>query len=571
MDQEIKQQSPNDESFTFAISLSVLNHLGRNLYRSFATVLGEAISNSWDANANNVWIYIDREKSTFLIKDDGDGMTSEDFQNKFLKIGYSKRIGGENVSSKGRPYIGRKGIGKLALLSCAEKVTIISKIDGNDYVGGRINNSGLDKAINDDLIPSDYPLETFDLKKLVQYTKDHKKGTIIYFEGINEGIRNRIEYLKKIIALYFRFSLLDDSFNIFLNNEKITLDNLKDLAESTEFLWNINNIEDPYITEKVTKLKEPIKNIDIDYNIQGFIASVEKPRYLKISTTDEKVSIDLFVNGRLREKDILKHIPTDRLAADYLYGQIHVNELDDELDRFASSREGIVAEDPKFKEFLDRLKSKLSGILEDWDKWRIKNKKEGDPESPRLSKKERSSRGLFNAVSDEYSEPICFKDTKTGDSDTDEGDECKKKVNEWVDDLSDDAQYNFTSYAECFISENLIRKYIEEKNIELSPEAITEIEMRKRNEKLHKNKGNLSIDLRKAPSDSKYLSMGYLANLVDKKETTKEACLPRDANEYKPIRDALMHTALLTGEAKQKLSTVYENIKGRVKKLLFSK
>ena len=33
--------------YTFNISLSILNHLGRNLYRSFITVLGEAISNAW--------------------------------------------------------------------------------------------------------------------------------------------------------------------------------------------------------------------------------------------------------------------------------------------------------------------------------------------------------------------------------------------------------------------------------------------------------------------------------------------------------------------------------------------
>lgn len=45
-----------NKEFTFEISLSVLNHLGRSLYRSFATVLGEAISNSWDADAKTVKI-----------------------------------------------------------------------------------------------------------------------------------------------------------------------------------------------------------------------------------------------------------------------------------------------------------------------------------------------------------------------------------------------------------------------------------------------------------------------------------------------------------------------------------
>ena len=110
------------DEFKFNISLSVLNHLGRNLYRSFITVLGEAISNAWDADATEVRIYIDRENNFFAVKDDGVGMDGKDFQNKFLKIGYSKRKDGKNETPRKRPFIGRKGIGKLALLSCAKKI-----------------------------------------------------------------------------------------------------------------------------------------------------------------------------------------------------------------------------------------------------------------------------------------------------------------------------------------------------------------------------------------------------------------------------------------------------------------
>ena len=98
---------PN-KKYTFAISLSVLNHLGRNLYRNFITVLGEAISNSWDADANNVWIDIGKSDNNFFIRDDGCGMNSSDFQNKFLKIGYSKRKENGMVSPTRRPYIGAR-------------------------------------------------------------------------------------------------------------------------------------------------------------------------------------------------------------------------------------------------------------------------------------------------------------------------------------------------------------------------------------------------------------------------------------------------------------------------------
>src|SRR5262247_1121903 len=98
-------QNGADKKFTFEISLSVLNHLGRSLYRSFATVMGEAISNAWDADAKRVEIFIDKDANSFLIRDDGVGMTGDDFQNRFLKIGYSKRKGGQKASQGGRPFI----------------------------------------------------------------------------------------------------------------------------------------------------------------------------------------------------------------------------------------------------------------------------------------------------------------------------------------------------------------------------------------------------------------------------------------------------------------------------------
>src|SRR5207253_896166 len=279
--------------FTFEISLSVLNHLGRHLYRSFATVLGEAISNAWDADARNVWLYIDRTNDSFVIKDDGLGMSSDDFQNKFLKIGYSKRKGGVTRSKKGRPFIGRKGIGKLALLSSAERITVISKVRGANYVGGVIDNSGLDKAITNDLMPEEYPLDEPAMSLLQKYTVGHSQGTIVYFERMKSGIKNSFEYLKKLIALYFRFSLLDKSFHIFVDGEKITHKQLHELAQKTQFLWTIGQYSDPYVNDlkalfKKAKGDHEIKNVAVErtQGVHGFIASVKKPRDLKIITTD---------------------------------------------------------------------------------------------------------------------------------------------------------------------------------------------------------------------------------------------------------------------------------------------
>ena len=548
------------DKFTFNISLSVLNHLGRNLYRNFITVLGEAISNSWDADAKNVHIYIDKSKNHFVIKDDGNGMKSDDFQNKFLKIGYSKRKDGVDKTDLNRPFIGRKGIGKLALLSCAKRIHVISKTAKTDFVGGIIDNSGLDTAIDDDLNPQQYPLESINYELFNDLTKDFTKGTIIYFEDINDGIRNRIEYIRKLIALFFRFSLIDDTFKIYLNDDPITLNELNDLSQSTQFVWQVNSMEDPFLKEKISATNDHIKQykkLKSTLPITGFIASVEKPSNLKIKQTNETVTVDLYVNGRLREKDLLKHIPSTRIVESYLYGQIHYNNLDGEKDRFTSSREGVISDDPLFQTFLDDLKDNiLKQIIDDWDKWRTELNQDGDAENTtRYTKKERKSKELFDTVVDEFVPP------KTSTN--------RNLVDEWIKSLSNDAQFNLTSYAECFISENLLRKYIKHKKLALSPEAEKNLTDYKKKEQNAKNLANISFDIREKADDLLYFSMDDLANFIDKpSDPLKQLGISRDAKTYKPVRDAMAHTSILTLVAKQSLNTTYENIKARVKKLL---
>lgn len=546
------------DKFTFNISLSVLNHLGRNLYRNFITVLGEAISNSWDADAKNVRIYIDRDKNYLIIKDDGAGMTSDDFQNKFLKIGYSKRKDGVDKSKSQRPFIGRKGIGKLALLSCAQRIHIISKTENTEIVGGIIDNRELDNAIVNDLIPQQYPLEDVKLDVFNNLKDDFTNGTIIYFEDINDGIRNRVEYIRKLIALFFRFSLIDKSFKIFLNDDPITLNELNDLSLSTQFVWQINSIDDPYLKEKISATNEHIKQynkVDSTFAISGFIASVEKPSQLKIKQTTETVTVDLYVNGRLRDKNLLKHIPSTRVVESYLYGQIHFNSLDGETDRFTSSREGVISDDPLFKSFLVELNRIVQNLMKDWDDWRRKLNQDGDPDDTRITKRERKSRELFNTVVDDFVPP------KSSTN--------RSKVDEWVNSLSDDAQFNLSSYAECFVSENLLRKFIGYKNLTLSPEAQKSLIEYKKKEDTAKNAANISFEIRQNANDLLYFSMDDLANFVDKPtDQLRQAGISRDAKTYKPVRDAIAHTAILTQTAKQSLNTTYENIKARIKKLL---
>ncbi len=555
-----------NDPFKFNISLSVLNHLGRNLYRSFATVLGEAISNAWDANAHNVWIEIDRDNDQFCIKDDGVGMTVEDFQNKFLKIGYSKRRSGEHRSAapENRPYIGRKGIGKLALLSCAQKISITSKVAGGGWVGGSIDNTELENAILDDVSAFDYELDNYNDALFGRYREGLEHGTIICFEGIKDGIHNTDDFLRKIIALYFRFSLIDPNFNIFLDGDPVTLDSLSELADKTQFVWNINAFLDPYLDSLCTNIKETI-SVTMAENISGFIASVKKPKDRNIHATNEKVGVDLFVNGRLRESDILKHIPSSRVPESYLYGQIHFNALDgDGIDRFTSSREGVLADDPAYKSFLDELRMVVLRIIDQWDALRDKYDEDGDLEGADKFKKAKS---LVREVSKEYSSD--------------------GKNDPFLREIANDAAYNSSSYAQCFISENLLRRQIELTHVapttcskilptdkstcldrfnpKVGVTALCEFckgERGKASLQTQKSDAKVSIQIR-SDEDNILLYLDYvdLANILD------HNILKNEDKMFKSLRNSVMHTALLTEEAKTRLTSVFDNIVATIKKL----
>ncbi len=542
--------------FKFEISLSVLNHLGRNLYRNFITVLGEAISNAWDADAKNVWIEIDRESSVFSIKDDGVGMNADDFQSKFLKIGYSKRAEGGMKSPSQRPYIGAKGIGKLALLSCAKRISVFTKKNGQDYVGGVIDNSGLDEAIKNDLTPDKYPLESLNYDLTKKNSAGHEHGTIIVFEETKEQIRNSVAHIKKMIALSFHFSLIDKDFSIYVNGEVVSNYDIKDLLSNTEFVWLINNYDDDFIS-LLSELKHDKISLTTTLDIRGFIASVVTPRHLKITGTEERATIDLFVNGRLREKNILRHIPTQRIVESYIYGQIHFDSMDTVgKDPFTSSREGIVEDDENFQSLLDYIKRQaLPQIFDEWDKYRLNRGEEGDQENKRKSKKERKARDLYSAAKEEYK--------------PDKDAPAKDQVEEWLTGLRDDAEFNISAYVDCFLAENLVRKYITSKGVTIKESVKKEADKWREREVVKKGAANISYVIRKVDDDLSYLGMDDLSFSVEgKKDSGKTQSLWTDAISYSPVRNVVGHTGLLTDLGKSHLRLTYENIKARVKKLV---
>lgn len=105
--------------------------------------------------------------------------------------------------------------------------------------------------------------------------------------------------------------------------------------------------------------------------------------------------------------------------------------------------------------------------------------------------------------------------------------------------------------------------------MELSKEATKEASKWKKKEKDNKGIANISYDIRESMEDVYYLDMKYLSNFIDKaSDKNKTPALSRSSDIYKPVRDAVGHTSIITPTAKQQLSIELENIKARVMELI---
>ncbi len=90
-------------------------------------VISEVVANSWDADAQNVRIFLDNSQDTITISDDGTGMSKRDINQRYLKVGYRKRDEMTETPVFKRRVMGRKGIGKVWLFSIADTIEVRSK------------------------------------------------------------------------------------------------------------------------------------------------------------------------------------------------------------------------------------------------------------------------------------------------------------------------------------------------------------------------------------------------------------------------------------------------------------
>lgn len=375
-----------NETYWMTVDLNVLDHLGINLYSNIAAVLTEAVANAWDADAETVEIRIDPDANWIEITDDGVGMSIEDMNNKYLRVGYRRREEDKEhgkYTAKGRQVMGRKGLGKLSLFSIAKFIEVQSAKDGKPH-GLRMTVDGIHESVrrNEPFYRPD-PLPDQDVTI--------SKGTKIVLREIKRQRLGRgATALRKRLGR--RFSVIGEShdFKVTIEGDPITTADRGDLP-ITQFLWTFGDYEpDPSSIPKVLEqeqLQGRFDTWDEDWKVKGWIGTVRLPKQLDNEDAGNLNGIVVFARGRLFHENILDKVNDGRLYTKYLTGQIEADFLDtdSEPDIATSDRQRVQEDDSRYDQLISFLKTGFTRVERRWTEWRRKHEVEKAKEaSPAL-------------------------------------------------------------------------------------------------------------------------------------------------------------------------------------------
>lgn len=343
------------KKYEMSLDLNVLNHLGLNLYSNTPAVLSEVIANSWDADASQVSIHCNQEDDVITIIDNGCGMTLEDINRKFLCVGYQKRKNGEAITPVyKRPVMGRKGIGKLSLLSIADTIKIYSKKDGeqNAFCLSREDIEREITSQNHVYSPTEVEFEDF----------EYETGTKIVIRKFKKNINRTSEFLRRRLAR--RFCIIGRNFDIILNGEMISVKD-RDFFGKVQFLWPIGSFDVSGLSTfpNIAIQSQLSGDINDSYHISGWIATAEKP-----SDLGENNKISIVSRGKLAQEDILASYGEGGVYASYIIGEIQADFLDsdDEKDISTSNRQQYIEDDERYQALKAHIFKLLKNVKNKW-------------------------------------------------------------------------------------------------------------------------------------------------------------------------------------------------------------
>ena len=349
-----------NDGFKIKFDKNTIDHLGIKLYSKFPPVVAELISNSYDADAENVIIKIDYINKVVTVCDDGIGMNHEELNENFLKIGRNRRKAERTGLSKikKRKVTGKKGLGQLAVFGIAKTIEVHS-IKDNIKNAFSMNYDELKAEIDNEYMP----------KVLYENIKvNQSPQTKIVIRDITQKKIMDVESLA--CNLSKRFSFYDSDFKVELldlnSGKKIEITKsiyFEKLDKEFEWLFPKDFENELNQAEWVTWLK--------NNNVTGKIYTKKTPFH------KSEAGFYIYVRNKLAaENDFFDDRANDTFNG-YVTGYFNIDFIDDsdEVDYISTDRKNILWEsDEKLVELKRNLNKLVGKVASLWKEGRRQKK-----------------------------------------------------------------------------------------------------------------------------------------------------------------------------------------------------
>lgn len=348
-----KEYEMKSKKLKMSFDPHTIEHLGVKMYSVLPNAIAELIANAYDAEAKvvNIVLKEDEGEKSISVIDDGVGMTFQEINNNFLRIGRKRRKEDNGMSPNGiRKVTGRKGLGKLAFFGIGDTINIETKKDG--------------KCVKftlkwDDLINSKTPEYEphFDISDCAR----EETGTMIELKDLKR--KSAFDKQGLAISLSKLFNFFDESFKVYISyngDDELQIDDklkYNNLDKQIEWIFPENrDISNDYLNNK---------------HVSGLIMATEKP--LKPGLR----GVTLFAHGRLVNAPEFFGVGESSHGYSYFTGWLNVDFVDElEEDVISTDRQSLNWDLPITIELRDNLQSLLRSIEKDWrEKRKIEKRK----------------------------------------------------------------------------------------------------------------------------------------------------------------------------------------------------
>lgn len=344
--------------FEMTFDPGTIKHLGLQMYSTLPPVIGELVSNAWDADATRVDVIIPttllNDQSELVVSDDGAGMSDEMVRAAYLIVGRDRRKDeNTDISSAGRPFMGRKGIGKFAGFGIAKEIEVETIRDG-EVSRFIMKQTDFERSA-----------DTRQLKMPpLPPSGKVAKGTRITLRAITKFRTKSISVENVRRGLARRFSIIGaaHNFEVYVNGSPIS-------PEERDLKRLLENDADgrPYVWEFHDEEIEP----NTGWKVSGWIGALQHTRQLEDGI---QRGVSILARGKLvQEPFVFDAVAGQQYAFSYLVGEIHAEFVDAGEDTISTARNSLVWDSEQNAALKRWGREKLNHISREWSDKRRKD------------------------------------------------------------------------------------------------------------------------------------------------------------------------------------------------------